>query len=79
MSAADFPLTYIDPVCHKPAFHRTCVPKREDTVEAKAHQHLDGTPMKPTNLVQCESCRRLFEPHDLPDMTIASNWRAREE
>lgn len=64
MSAQTHPLTLIDRVCGKPAFHIDKVPKPADPIDHRRHEHIDGRPVRSDDLFVCESCGRPLEFKD---------------
>ncbi|MDQ0084577.1 hypothetical protein J2W35_004946 [Variovorax boronicumulans] len=60
MSIETHPLTFIDPVCGRAAFHVTAIPQPLMVMEAKDIQHVDGRPVMPGEMAVCDSCRRQF-------------------
>lgn len=76
MSITTHPLSFIDPVCGKPAFHRSRVPDPWEPIlpsTAAEEEHLDGSPCLPTDPFKCESCGRFFDFRDIA-MTC-DRWR----
>lgn len=58
MSAATHPLTLIDRVCGKAAFHIDKVPEPADPIVPERAEHLNGRPVRMSDPFVCESCGR---------------------
>lgn len=82
MTTTSHPWTFVHPACGQPAVHAALIPKLAQHVDiagvSGGLEHLDGRPVRPLDLRECDTCGQILDALDVASMTIEANWRRRD-